>query len=161
MQIRIVDVTTGQTTDVDKALRFTHGNLEGWTGNWSPDSRWFAYARDQENQQYAVYIYDYTNKKLNKAAGGFYNTYSPVFDSEGKYLYVMTSRNFSPNYGDIDNNFIYANMDRIGVVPLKKSTPSLIVPKNDAVAVKEDDREKTPEEKKKDSIASNGKDSCF
>ncbi|MFI5130344.1 MAG: PDZ domain-containing protein [Chitinophagales bacterium] len=153
MQIRIVDVTTGQTTDVDKALRFTHGNLEGWTGNWSPDSRWFAYARDLENQQYAVYIYDYTNKKLNKAAGGFYNTYSPVFDSEGKYLYVMTSRNFSPSYGDIDNNFIYTNMDRIGVVPLKKSTPSLIMPKNDAVAVKEDDREKTPEEKKKDSIA--------
>lgn len=151
MRIRIFDITTNQSTEVDRALRFTHGPLEGFSVSWSPDSRWMAYNRDMENQHRAIFIYDYSNKKLTQATSGFYNAYSPVFDSEGKYLYLLTSQAFSPSYSDVDNTFIYANMDRIGVISLKKTTPSLMAPKNDAVAIKTEDAPKKPEEKKADS----------
>ncbi|HSU27854.1 MAG TPA: PDZ domain-containing protein [Chitinophagaceae bacterium] len=161
MRIKIVDVSTGQTTDVDKGLRLTHGALEGFSFNWSPDSRWLAYNRDLENQHRAVFIYDYTNKKLTQATSGFYTAVSPVFDSEGKYLYLVTSQSFSPSYSDIDNTFVYSNPDKIGVIPLKKSTPSILAPKNDMVAIKEEDAPKkteTPvEEKKKDSTTTEKK----
>ncbi len=150
MRIQIYDITTHQTTPVDKALRFTHGNLEGFVVSWSPDSRWLAFDRDLENQHRAIFLFDYTNKKLNQATSGFYNIYRPVFDSEGKYLYVISSASFTPTYGDVDNNFIYANMDKIAAIPLKKSTPSIIPPKNDEVAVKEDADDKKPEEKQQE-----------
>jgi tricorn protease len=154
MRIRIFDISTSQTTEVDRALRYTHGSLENFAVSWSPDSRWLAYNRDLENQHEAVFIYDYTNKKLTQATSGFYTSYSPVFDTEGKYLYLLTGQAFAPSYSAIDNSFIYANTDRIGVIPLKKTTPSLLAPKNDTVALKADETAKKPDtDKKKDSAA--------
>jgi tricorn protease len=35
-----------QTYEVDKGMRMSHGNLEGFSCNWSPDSRWLTYSRD-------------------------------------------------------------------------------------------------------------------
>jgi tricorn protease len=70
MRIKIFDITTHQTTEVDRALRYTHGNLEFFTVSWSPDSRWMAYARDLENQHNAIYMYDYTDKKNHPVTHG-------------------------------------------------------------------------------------------
>ncbi|MDP4262942.1 MAG: PDZ domain-containing protein [Bacteroidota bacterium] len=153
MRIKIFDIATNQTTDVDRALRYTHGALEGFSGSWSPDSRWFAYSRDLENQHNAVYIYDYTNKKNNAVTHGFYECNSPVFDTEGKYLYLLTNQSFKPNYSDLDNTFIYSNSTQAAVISLKKETPSLLAPKNDMVSVKADDAGKDDKDKnKKDSV---------
>jgi tricorn protease len=152
MRIKIFDITTKQTTEVDKALRYTHGNLEGFAVSWSPDSRWMAYHRDLDNQHNAIYAYDYTNKKNHTVTSGFYDAFNPVFDPEGKYLYFFTNQSFKPNYSDIDNTFIYSNTTQIAVVSLKKETPSLMAPKNDTVAVKSDDVAKVDSSKnKKDS----------
>ena len=152
MRIKIFDITTNKTTDVDRALRYSHGPLEGFTVSWSPDSRWMAYSRDLENQHNAIYIYDYTNKKNNTVTGGFYECTNPVFDPEGKYLYFFTNQAFKPNYSDIDNTFIYSNTTQIAVVSLKKETPSLLAPKNDTVAVSAGDVAKDDKDKnKKDS----------
>jgi len=152
MRIKVLDITTNQTTEVDRALRYTHGNLEGFAVSWSPDSRWMAYHRDLDNQHNAIYAYDYTNKKNHAVTSGFYDAFNPVFDPEGKYLYFFTNQSFKPSYSDIDNTFIYPNTTQIAVVSLKKETPSLLAPKNDTVAMKADDVAKDDTNKnKKDS----------
>jgi len=63
MRIQVYDLTTNETTVVDKALRWTHGNLQGFSSSWSPDSRWLAYHHDLENYHNAVFIYDHNTKK--------------------------------------------------------------------------------------------------
>ena len=138
MQIKVVDVSTGITTNIDKGLRMTHGNLDNFTVSWSPDSRYLTYARDLENSHTAAYIYDYSEKKLHQATSGFYNVANPIFDMEGKYLYVLTNQAFQPYYSDIDNSFVYANSTKLAVISLQKKTPSLLYPKNDTVSVKQD-----------------------
>lgn len=151
MKIKIFDISTNQTTEVNHALRWTHGNLEGFAVSWSPDSRWMAYNRDMENQHNAIFIYDYQNKKDNQVTQGFYECNQPVFDQDGKYLYFYTNQNFNPDYSDLDNTFIYANTTQIAAVSLKKETPSILAPKNDMVAVKDEDAPKA--ETKKDSAS--------
>lgn len=136
MKIKIYDVSNGQTYDVDKGLRMSHGQLEGFACNWSPDSRWLAYSRDIENYHLAVFIYDVQNKKLQQATSGYYSCLSPYFDPEGKYLYLLTRQSFQPNYSSIDNTFIYPNSTQPAVISLKKSTLSLLSPKNDKVEIK-------------------------
>ena len=156
MRIKIYDNATGETIDVDKALRFSHGGLEGFTVSWSPNSRWLAYARDLENYHNAVFIFDSKNKKLQQATTGFYDFGSPAFDADGKYLYVVTGQSFQPLYSDIDNSFVYANTKKVGVITLKKAAPSVLAPKNDTVVVKEDQTAPKPDvakDKKKDSTA--------
>lgn len=157
MRIQVYDLTTNETTVVDKALRWMHGNLQGFTSSWSPDSKWLAYSRDLENYHNAVFIYDHTTKKTKQVTSGFYDCREPQFDPEGKFLYVFTSQNFSPVYSDLDNTFIYPNTRGIGAIALKKTTPSLLAPKNDAVAVTEGEVKPDPalenKKEKKDSAA--------
>ncbi|MFZ1369718.1 MAG: PDZ domain-containing protein, partial [Ferruginibacter sp.] len=150
MKIKMYDITNGSTTDIDQALRFMHGGCEGFSVSWSPDSRWFTYGRDLNNYHNAVYIYDTRNKKNTQVTDGYYNCDNPVFDTEGKYVYFTTNQNYTPYYSDIDNSFIYGNSTQIAVISLKKSTPSILFPKNDTVAVKADEM---PAEKKKDTTA--------
>lgn len=153
MKIKMVDVASGSTTEVDQALRFMHGGCEGFSVSWSPDSRWFTYIRDLNNYHNAAYIYDAQNKKTRQVTDGYYNCGNVVFDADGKYLYLTSNQSFSPYYSDIDNSFIYGNSTQMAAISLKKSTPSILYPKNDTVAVKTDDpkTEDKKDDKKKDS----------
>ena len=58
MQIRIYDVEKKRTTDVDKALYYAEGDLNGFRVSWSPDSRWLAYSRDLDNRSSAIFLFD-------------------------------------------------------------------------------------------------------
>jgi tricorn protease len=153
MKIMIYDISSGKTTEADKALRWTQGNLENFTCSWSPDSRWLTYVRDLENYHNSIFIYDYQNKKLHQATSGFYDCFNPVFDPEGKYLYLLTIQSFQPNYSDIDNTFIYANATLLAAISLKKTIPSLLYAKNDEVGIKRES-----EKQKADSIKKELKD---
>ncbi|NOT52618.1 MAG: peptidase S41 [Chitinophagaceae bacterium] len=139
MQIRVYDIATGETINVDKGMRMMHGPLEGFTCNWSPDSRWLTWHRDLENYHSAVFIYDLQSKKKTQVTSGYYNCFNPVFDSEGKYLYLLTRQNFQPTYSSIDNTFIYPNSAQPAVISLKNSTPALLSPKNDNVTIKKEE----------------------
>ena len=156
MRIQVYDLSTGVTTQVDHALRWTHGNLQAFTSNWSPDSRWLAYHRDLENAHNAIFIYDHQSKKTTQVTDGFYDCTEPVFDPEGKYLYLFTGQNFNPIYSDVDNTFIYANSRGLAAIALKKTTPSLLAPRNDSVAITEGEEKPEPKlvkKEKKDSAA--------
>ena len=148
MKIKVYDIVTGTTSDVDQALRFMHGGCEGFLGSWSPDSRWFAYTRDLNNYHNAAYIYDTQNKITQAVTDGYYNCGNAVFDSEGKYLYITTNQSYTPYYSDIDNSFIYGNSTQIAAISLSKKTKSVLYPKNDTVAIKTDNKK---DDAKKDS----------
>lgn len=149
MRIKIYDLSTQKTTEVDKGLRMTHGALEGFKCSWSPDSRWLTYARDEENHHNTIFLFDYQEKKVHQVTSGFYECFDPVFDPEGKYLYLFTNQSFQPNYSDIDNTFIYANSTQLAAIALSKSTPSLLYAKNDEVGIKRDEEKQKADSVKK------------
>lgn len=157
MRIYIFDVSTRQTTEVDHALRYMHGNLDNFRASWSHDSKWLAYARDLDNQHDAVFLYDYTNKKAHQVTSGFYSCTNPVFDREGKYLYLLTNQNFNPTYSDIDNSFVYTNAMQVAAISLQKDTRSPLYAKNDTVSVKQED-EPAKKDEDKSKTADKGKD---
>jgi tricorn protease len=139
MKIYIFDRIGGQTVQVDQALRYTEGNLEGFTPSWSPDSRWLAYDRDLPNQHRGIFIYDLAEKQSHPITSGYYSCANPAFDASGKYLFVTTSQSFNPLYSDLDNTFIYPNSFRLAAIVLKKTTPSPLYPKDDTVAIQKEE----------------------
>ncbi len=152
MRIRIYDINTGTTTEADKALRYTEGSLENFSCSWSSDSRWVTFSRDLGNYHSAVFLYDDRNKILRQITDGYYDCSNPVFDPEGKYIYLLTNQSFNPSYSDIDNSFIYANAGQVAAISLKANTASILYPKNDTVALKSEkkDTANTKNEKAKD-----------
>jgi tricorn protease len=134
MKIWITDIATGQSKQVDQALYWYEGSLEGFAPSWSSDSRWLAYARDLPSQHTAIFLYDTRSGKATQVTTGFYADNGPVFDPDGKYLYFTTNRVFSPVYSDFDDTWVYDNSTELVAVPLRKDVPSPLAPRNDVEA---------------------------
>lgn len=138
MTIWIVDRETKKATKVDKGMFMYQGELDGFRLDWSPDSRWLAYGRDLDNRNHAIFLFDTKTATRTQVTSGYYNDVAPAFDPDGKYLYFLSNRSFTPIYSDVDNTWIYANTTRIAAVPLRADVPSPLAPRDDAEAVKGD-----------------------
>ena len=150
MEIYVYDLDKDKTVKVDKQLFFYEGNLRNFSVSWSPDSRYLTYSKDVNSRGNAIAIYDSKDDKLNVVTSGFYNDLNPVFDPEGKYLYLMTNRNFAPIYSDFDNSWVYPNATQPAVIPLTSETLSPLAPKNDSTEVKSDKKKEQEKDEKKD-----------
>ncbi len=157
MTFYIYNMDTKAVDRVDKDGRLFEGGLRGWRPSWSSDSKWLAYEKSQPNGNSAVFFYSLDAKKSTQVTSGFYNDQNPTFDPDGKYLYLVTNRNFSPVYSDFDNSWAYPNATQLAAITLTKEIMSPLSTKNDTVAIAEaedqDDDEKKDEEK-----AEEGKD---
>jgi tricorn protease len=149
MNIYIYDMDSDKTTKVDQEKYYYEGNLANFSVSWSSDSRWMAYQKDMDNRNNAVYIFDTKENKTHAVTDGFYNDSQPVFDPDGKYLFFLTNRDFSPIYSDAQNTFIYANTTKIAAISLTNEIASPLAPKNDSVTVKQSDTEKKEDKKDK------------
>jgi tricorn protease len=138
MRIHVVDVETGQTADVDKALNWSQGALQGFSPSWSADSRWLAYARDLPNGRSAIFLYDTRSSRSSQVTSGYYDDNQPAFDPDGKYLYFLSNRTLRPIYSDEDNTWVYANTTNIVAVSLRRDVPSPTAPRDDQDSAKAD-----------------------
>ncbi|NOX17165.1 MAG: peptidase S41 [Chlorobi bacterium] len=150
MNIRIYDLKKKEFINADKALYKYQGSLEGFTVRWSPDGRYITYSRGLENQHEAIFIFDVTKNELHQVTSGYYGDSDPVFDAEGKYLFYVTDRHFSPTYGSVNNNFIYNNTAQLAAVALTPEIKSPLAPKNDSVEMKKKKDSDKKDEKKED-----------
>jgi tricorn protease len=156
MKMWVYDFDAKTNKFIDQQLWMFNSALNGFTANWSADSRWFAYAKDQTNRNSAIVLYDYTNGVAHQVTSGFYNDYDPVFDPDGKYLYFLTGRDFKPSYSDVEETWIYANTTQIAAVPLRTNVISPLAPRNDEESADADTEKK---DEKKDEDKKDEKDS--
>ncbi len=154
MAINVLDVATGSVVKADRCGSLFEGDLENFRVSWSPDSRWFAYPKDLNGRGSAIFLYDVAAAKVRQATSGYYTDAGPAFDPDGKYLYFLTDRTFSPLYSGIDRTWIYANATTIAAVPLTMDVPSPLAPKNDAFDAKKEE----PADAKASAAKDKGKD---
>ena len=98
---------------------------------FSPDCKWLTYTRDASNDFSIVYVYNLAEKKEYPVTDRWYNSSSPVFSTDGKYLILSSSRDLNPIYGAKEWNHIYRNENSVYLVLLKKDTPSPFLLKDD------------------------------
>jgi tricorn protease len=104
--------------------------------NWSPDSKWLAYDKQNENNYASVHLYSIADSKSTAITSDFNNSYNPIFDPEGKYLYFLSDRDFNEVLGNIDFEFANPKTTRVYVVTRKKDEPSPFGVQSDETAVK-------------------------
>ena len=156
MRIRIYDLDKKQATEIDKsAVWISHGGLVGFRFEWSPDSRWLAYARPVTPSNTAIFLYDTkaTANALHQVTSGYFADGDPTFDPDGRYLYYVSNRNFEPVYSAYDNSWSYPNATQIVAVTLRRDVKSPLVQRNDAEgeekeAAKPGEKDKQPEKDK-------------
>ncbi|WP_138379549.1 S41 family peptidase [Luteithermobacter gelatinilyticus] len=122
--LHIVDTHNGQHRIIDKGEWRGHHELQEVVVSWSPDSRWLAFSRHLVNLNQAIFLYDTQNNKLTQVTSGTYNDFNPIFGPDGNYLYMLSHRQFSPVFGDIDPTWTYAHSTVISVIPLTRDIPT-------------------------------------
>lgn len=150
--ISIIDVESGKITVAGNTMwNVGHNGRFNYPISWSHDSKWIAFSEGLENSNSSVFVYNLDTRKKHQVSSGFYQDSYPVFSADGKYLFYLTNRDFSANYSDMDNTWIYPNSTQIASVSLTKNAPSLLKPKNDALELpKDEDEGKEESEEKED-----------
>ena len=133
LRLNYLDVATQEVVTVARA---EIGEI--MTFCWSPDSRWVAYAKPEVVGMPKVYLYSLDTKKTFEVTDGWYASYNPCFSADGKYLFFISDRDFSPVFSRTEYNHVYGAMSRIYCVTLAADTKSPFEPKSDEVEVKKE-----------------------
>lgn len=147
LRLRYVDINSKAITEVAKATAWEIRDY-----SWSPDSKWITYARYEEKEMPKVYLYSLESGGTHEVTDGWYSSYSPVFSSDGKYLYFVSDRDFNPIYSATEWNHAYQDMAKIYLVTLAEDVESPFKPKSDEVTIKKEEakKEKKDDEKKEE-----------
>lgn len=145
-RLNTVNIQSKKVVEVAKAKAWEIGQYV-----WSPDSNWIAYTKPEVETMMKIYLYDCKNKKTYEVTDGWHTSYSPAFDSQGRYLFFVSDRDFVPYYSRTEWNHAYLSMAKIYMVTLSKDVKSPFEPKSDEVAVKKEEEqlEEKPAKKKK------------
>jgi tricorn protease len=128
-----VDIDARKQIQVDQGK---YGEILNFS--WSPDSKWLAYDKNAENSFSVVQLYSLAAGKISPVTTAMSNSYSPVFDPEGKYLYFLSDRDFNEVLGNIDFEFSNPKTTRIYVVTLRQDELSPFQPLSDETQVKKE-----------------------
>ncbi len=116
--------------------------------SWSPDSRWIAYTMPHQHTVSVIFIYDTQTGSSHQVTDNWYEASNPVFDTNGKYLFFTSARDFNPIYSWVEWNYAYRDMLRVYFVTLQKSTPSPFAPENNEVKIEKKEEQKAEPVKK-------------
>ena len=88
-QLWIYEVATKQQKQVAKSDEGGFNDVR-----WSPDGKWLTYTAPDTNQMTRLHLYDVANAKSTPVTTDRYDSYSPEFSADGKWLYFLSDRNF-------------------------------------------------------------------
>lgn len=143
-----VDIDSKSVTKVAQSKVFEFNDY-----SWSPDSKWIAYTNPETDRQNVIKLFSLDKNETVEATEGWYESNSPAFSSDGKYLFFISARSFAPTYGQTEFNHIYQDMSKIYFIALSNETKSPFAPKSDEVKLqdekKDDDKSKSDDKDKK------------
>ena len=150
LRLQYVDVETKKVTLIDQARAWEIRDYA-----WAPDSKWVAFSRQEVDSLTKVHLYSLASGKATAVTDGWYAARSPAFSPDGKYLYMVSARDFNPVYSATEWNHAYRDMNRVYLLTLAKGTPNPLRPKLDdepaeKAADKKDEKKDAPADLKID-----------
>jgi tricorn protease len=135
-RINLLDVATRKVTT---ALQDPVSEIRGVS--FSPDSKWLTYSRIGANDFSIVYVYHIASGKEYPVTDKWYESSSPVFSADGKYLVFTSARDFDPIYGSTEWNYVYDDMGGVYLALLSENTPSPFLAKDgESPSVKKEEK---------------------
>lgn len=128
----VLQVATGKISTVVTEPIYRPGAFSDTTYRWSPDSRWLAYTTTSRAQIQAARLWSVETQQSFPISDGLSDVGEPVFDRNGKYLYLLGSTDAGP----VRDWFSQANADMratsaLYLVVLKKGEVSPLAKESD------------------------------
>lgn len=149
-RLQYIDIDSKETVIVEESK---DGEIRSY--NWSPDSRWITFPLPTNEEMTRIWVYNLDSREKQAVTDGWYSSSSPVFSSNGDYLFFSSSRDFNPIYSWTEWNHAYRDMQKVYFVTLRKDVENPFKQENDEVKVNvesegSDDKESKSKEKGKE-----------
>jgi len=146
----IVNVETGKQKLIDEGA-------ELWKYVWSPDSKWIAWIKIDEDYTSDIHLYNIDTKEKTRISTPMTNENDVAWDPDGKYLYFKSDSWFNPMLGN--GSYISDKSDKFYVILLAEDCENPFEPKLvEAYGEDEEDDDKEKEDEDKDDKEDDEKD---
>jgi len=151
LQLWYMDLEKKTPVKIDRGTY--QDSMNEFAATWSPDSKWIAYSKQLRNHLKAIQLYSIESGQATQITDGMSDAAFPVWDRNGKYLYLTASTDIGPTLGSLDLSSSQRPVSRhVYVTVLSKADPSPLAPESDEEKVTEEKKDngaaKKPEEKK-------------
>jgi tricorn protease len=123
LTLYLADADTGKLTQITQSP-----NAEITDYSFSPDGKWLAYVVTGDNQLQQIELYDVAAGKSYPLSTAFTNDWSPSWDPDGKYLFFLSTRSFTPVADDFETNYSVQNSAKPCLAILTKDGKSPFLP---------------------------------
>ncbi len=127
-ELSVIDVATKNVTLVANEMR---GHVTD--DRWSPQGGHLAFSMSGENTMSSIYIWSVADSTLRQVTGDLFNETEPVWDPNGKYLYYLSEREYAPQIGNTEWNYVRNRQTGIFALALRKDVANPYPPESDEV----------------------------
>ncbi len=108
---------------------------------WSADGQFLAFSLGNLNGIRSLHVWGLGDQKLHKLTGDLFSVTEPTWDSEGKYLYALSRRDYAPQISNLE--FDYAGNRNVDVIAysLRKDVAHPFPPESDEVGTASEKKE--------------------
>lgn len=99
--------------------------------SWSPNGKYLAYTLDTPVNYRSVWVYEIANGQSYQVTDPLFDHYSPAWDPNGDWLYVLGQREFFPQISTIEWNFAGNRMDGVFAIALRPDVKNRFAPESD------------------------------
>ncbi len=147
-RLLVVDVESKEITEVADDAR---GTISDYM--WSPHGGYLAFSMSDDNDRSSIFIWQADGGKLERVTDEMFNESEPVWDPDGKYLYFLSDREFAPQIGSVEWNYVANRQTVILALTLQADGEHPYPPENDEVELDDDkksDKDKADQDKEDD-----------
>jgi tricorn protease len=137
-ELVVVDLENATTRVLDRS---EFGHIHHAT--WSPDGRWLAYSAPISSQKTAIKLANLESGETYQVTNPVLHDVGPAFDPEGKYLYFIGLRIFSPVHDSLQFDYSFQRGSKPYAILLRRDLRSPFIPEPKAPNGKEKEKDKT------------------
>jgi tricorn protease len=130
----VIDVETKEIVEVADEAR---GPLRDAV--WSPRGGYLAFSMTDPTEFSSIWVWSLADRTLQRITDEIFHQWNPAWDPDGDYLYYLSDRQFAPQLGSFEWNYLVDRETGIYALALRKDVAHPLPPESDEVEVTGDD----------------------
>ena len=133
-KLYVIDVETKEVVEVADEAR---GPLRDYV--WSPRGGYLAFSMTDPTEFSSIWVWSLADRALHRITDELFHEWNPAWDPDGEYLYYLSDRQFAPQLGSFEWNYLVDRETGIYALALRKDVEHPLPPESDEVEVTGDD----------------------
>jgi len=132
----VVDVETKERVEIADQRNGLIGGL-----SWSPQGGHIALSLNDDSGFGSIWVWSRGDGQLRRVTDEIFNEFSPAWDPNGDYLFYISDRQYAPQLGSFEWNYLLDRESYIYALALRDDVAHPFPPQSDEVTIEEEEDE--------------------